>query len=287
MKNFFTKIKPVLIVIFWITCGGIFLVMTVAGINKQQHLTCNNLQIFIDNKIEVGFVDEQDVKQILLEHGFDTLIGKQLSSIDFHRLEQLLDNNVYIFKSRVFANSHGGIEINIQQRKPILRIINNEGVSYYIDENNSKMPPALKFTARVPVATGFIFNNGTDGDENDTLMINRLFRLAQFLQKNKFFESLTEQIIVDDNREIEIIPSLGNFTILLGDATNLQEKFNKLDAFYHYGIGNGKNYKQIDLRFLNQIYAQQRNFKPGKIKTQTTKTDTTLNNIKPNDRNEH
>ena len=31
----------------------------------------------------------------------------------------------------------------------------------------------------------------------------------------------------------------------LGDATNLNEKFNKLSAFYHSGFGNGKDYKQF------------------------------------------
>ena len=96
-------------------------------------------------------------------------------------------------------------------------------------------------------------------------MINQLFRLATFLEKNKFFQSLTEQIVVDENREIEIIPSLGNFVILLGDANNLEEKFNKLDEFYHKVFGNVKDYKQLDLRFDKLIYAQQRNYIPPKI----------------------
>ena len=221
MKNFFKKIKPVLIVILWITCGGIFVLMTFAGIGHQKNILCQNLNISISNKTELGFVDENDVKEILRNMNNDTLIGKPLSSIDFNRIEQVLDNNLYIRKSQIFANAHGGIDITIEQRKPILRIINNSGVSYYIDENNNRMPVTLKFTARVLVSTGFIFNNGTNEDENDTMMINQLFKLAKFLQQNKFFQSLTEQIIVNDNREIEIIPSLGNFKIILGDATNL------------------------------------------------------------------
>jgi len=195
------------------------------------------------------------------------LLGKPLEDIDFNRLEEKFNNHPYILRSRIFADAHGNIEIRITQRQPILRIINNKGVGYYLDENGSRMPLTSKFTARVPVATGNIKDRGTNEDVSDTALIRQLYQLALFIEKDPFLRSNTQQIVVTDNQELQLIPQAGNFVILLGDASGLQEKSDKLKAFYLNGAGNGKTYRQVDLRFLHLVYALDKNYipKPGTL----------------------
>jgi cell division protein FtsQ len=57
------------------------------------------------------------------------------------------------------------------------------------------------------------------------------------------------------DKDLELIPRVGNHTIILGNVSDLQEKFNKLMIFYKEAmpkVGWNK-YKTLNLKYKNQI----------------------------------
>ena len=60
--------------------------------------------------------------------------------------------------------------------------------------------------------------------------------------------------------EFEIIPVVGNHSILLGDVNDLKEKFDKLKIFYRESLNHtGWNqYSKINLKYENEVYCSKR-----------------------------
>ena len=155
----------------------------------------------------------------------------------------------------------------MKQRTPILRVINYKNDSYYIDLEGKLMPLSESYTARVPIATGLITESYANTysldllsrDINDTLLtkfiIDDLYLLAKYINESEFWKAQIEQIYINADREIELIPVFGNHRILLGDATDLRDKFNKLLVFYKEGLNKtGWNvYTKINLKYKNQV----------------------------------
>ncbi len=260
MKNFWNKIKPVLIIAFWIACGSGVIVLLGASIQKQKTISFSGIDVNIDESNGNLFISKNDVLQILRDNRVNLKSVKSASSVNYRQLEQVLENNPYVEHAEVYADANEKIKINIQQRTPVLRIINNQSVSYYLDNHGKRMPLSSNFTARVQVVTGFIFTNADHQSIADSITEKNLFVLADFIQRDSFLSSLTEQIIINKQNEIEIIPMIGNHSILIGDTENLNEKFERLKIFYRETIGhvNLNQYSMINLKYDDKIYCVRR-----------------------------
>jgi cell division protein FtsQ len=147
----------------------------------------------------------------------------------------------------------GDVFIEIVQKEPLLRVINNNGVSYYIDINGKKMPVSNNFTARVIVATGYIEN--TNNTDKDSVLQKQLFDVISFIREDTFLLALCEQIDVDNKGEMEIIPKLSAHRFLIGDATELEGKFRRMKIFYNEVMKSDtvRNFTLVNLKFKNQI----------------------------------
>lgn len=57
------------------------------------------------------------------------------------------------------------------------------------------------------------------------------------------------------NKEVELIPRVGRFRIVLGSLDDFEEKLNKLRLFYDQAIPKvgWDKYSVIDLKYKNQI----------------------------------
>lgn len=235
--------------------------------SEQSHLRCKEPRILITEDPENNFLERPDIIRLLKDRG-DSINGQPMSSVDVTELENVLNSHVAIAKSEVYVSVNGEVSIEVTQRKPVLRVFNYNSESYYIDEEGKLMPLSDKFTAHVPVAMGHIFEpyahrfNYTMADivRSEALkehsLLDDLYALAMFIRKDKFWEAQVEQIYVNSEKELEIIPRVGNHRIILGDASALEEKFMKLRIFYEEGLnttGWWNNYSVINLKFKDQV----------------------------------
>ena len=95
--------------------------------------------------------------------------------------------------------------------------------------------------------------------QSDSLDKNRIlfkiYSLAKFINKNKFLNTQIEQIYINKENGIELIPKVGKHLILFGDIDNMEEKFENLIAFYKKGLSKvgWDKYKKINLKYKNQV----------------------------------
>jgi cell division protein FtsQ len=250
--------------------GGILLVIIyvivmigfVSGRKKQ--VVCNNLQVRVLDSIEHRFVSSKDILQLI---GFDQrkFVGGLSVSINTYDLETLIYRHPAVKDARVFKTIGGRLVIEVTQRQPILRVINRNGQSYYIDEDGKAMPWSDRFTARVLVANGYINQqfdfrkyrelNIQQPDSLKPTILSELYQLAKFIQSDEFWNANIEQVYVNPAGDFELIPRVGAHLIIFGDNERMEEKFENLRAMYEVGLPNAgwNTYETINLKYRNQV----------------------------------
>jgi len=229
---------------------------------KKDNKACENWAINVDALSGNHFVNKERVEGILKNIGLKKGEDK-FANIDAKKVEKKILALSSVQDVEVFKKINGTLELNITQRQPIARVFSRNGYSVYIDDKGKTMQTSEYFTARVLVVNGYV--NIKSGEElaliqgNDSLMeltmLDELYELATYIKNDKFLKAQIEQIYVERNNEITLIPKVGNQEIIFGKAEDIKNKFDKLVLFYTKGINpNNLNlYKTINLKFDNQI----------------------------------
>lgn len=233
----------------------LFIVTLTSAMQKQDEIVCRNIQVQIDYDSGISFLNEDEIKNRVNHLSGGAVIGKPLSLVDFRTIEKQVAKNPFVDQVDVFTNQSSHLMLNVKQKRPILRVINNDGVSYYISEKNERIPWCDNFTPHVAVALG---NVETHSDpKRDSSIQAALYLLVQRIRNDEFLNAMMDQIYVTDTDEMEIVPKSGSHRIRLGtiQEDELDEKFKRLKNFYKEGLSKvgWTKYKSIDLRFKNQV----------------------------------
>lgn len=233
----------------WVAAVLIFVIVLSATVADSKMRECSNVYIKIDHEDGLFFLDEKDIQSSLLSFYNQDLKGLQMRSIDFVDIEEKLEAIPFVQRAEIYTGMQGTVHVDVRQRQPLVRIVNNSGVSYYLDVNGEKMPLSSKFTARVVVATGSIENSDSSG------VFGSLLELCRFIAKDEFWKAQFEQIYVTESGEFELIPKLGNHIIKFGRMEEMDAKFHKLMIFYKEVLKNfdAEDYRIINLKFKDQI----------------------------------
>lgn len=250
------KIKKQIKNIVTFTSVSLF-ILVLMGVSNSKHeeLTITATQIDIDYSHQNYFLEKDQIYSLLYVLIDSSLEGSSVSDFPIDRIENAIQQNAYVKNTRVYVDSKGKLFLYINQRRPVVKVINKKGVSYYLDENGEKMPNSRNFSARVPVSTGFINDNNLDTGMPDSSLIHELFQLADFIDENPFWKAQVEQIYVNEVGEFELIPKVGNHVIELGKIDNLKQKLEDLFIFYKQGLRyvGWYKYKKISLKYNGQI----------------------------------
>jgi cell division protein FtsQ len=234
--------------------------------SKEKMQKISALKVRIVDSTENQFIRAADISNILEQKKYN-LFGKESANLDLEAIERSLKTLQIINKAEVFITEPGVLHIEISQKTPFVRIFNRYGQGYYLDRQGNVIPLSHSFSPFVIVANGFIAEPFTIGKilnineaRHDSLprslhTIYDVYKLAEFITDDKFWNSQIEQIYVNNNYEFELIPRVGSHIIELGRAEDLNEKFENLKILYLRGFNNlGWNqYEKISLKYKNQV----------------------------------
>lgn len=229
--------------------------------NTRKQAKCSGLSIDVNNENGNFFIDEDDIREFIYALSGDP-IGQVINKIDLASLEIELGQMEAVRNAEVYSDLKGHINIEIEQRNPIARVYFNNGKSVYMDDLGELMPLSSKYTARVIVINGEvplpILIENVDVTPNPEWL--NLYSLVKIIRDDSFFNAQFEQIYINRKGEYVLTPRVGRHSILLGDEVNLNKKLEKLKLFYKEGISkvDWNKYKQIDLRFNDQIVCAKR-----------------------------
>lgn len=254
------------------------LVLAVAGLfvslaftaHESDKIKCGKIDIEVDNTSGNFFVTNDDVMDMIHSKG-DSLIGRAIISIPIAVYERQITSDPSIKRAEVFTKHNGVFAVKVYQREPILRVMTSYGESFYIDKDGWVMPTSANYTARVPVASGFITENQhrmtrynlieMSDSLKDRSILDELFQLATFIRNDEFWKAQIQQIRVEPNGELTLIPTVGDHHILLGRTDKMEQKFKKLLLFYRKGLNTTgwDQYSHINLKYKDQVICTKKN----------------------------
>lgn len=254
--------------VWLISLAGVVVLLSFIDVKKQT-VKCTDVKILIPGAD--NFIEREEIDAILKEDQ-GVLLGRNIENINIHKIEKKLQSNPYIAFAKVYVEMDGVLHIEVKQRQPVVRILNNNGQDFYIDNDGLKMPISSNFTANVLVATGNI--NEVFGSRVDTLhtkLARDLYKTALFIKKDTLWDAQIEQIVVDQKNDMELIPRVGNQRIILGDADSLEKKMTNLLLFYKKAMPQvgWDAYRTINIKYTNQIVCEKRDSTEIKRKPKT------------------
>lgn len=229
---------------------------------KHDAHKCGEFQISVDYSNDIYFLSEAEIKRMVYDE-IDYIENLKLSQINIDVLEKLIESNEFVKQADAYSTIEGNIKVNVQQRTPMIRIIDRFNNSFYIDKYGKTMPLKENYSARVLVINGHLDKMGStsilneaDYTENKNLKLMKdAFTLGKFISESKFWSAMIDQVYVTPEKEFELIPNIGKHVVIFGNIENIEEKFNHLLAFYKEGISmvGWDKYSTVNVKFKNQI----------------------------------
>ena len=246
VKNIIVRISML------IGLGAFIALMVMAKINRDASRV-EKIKVGVDEFNGNFFVNKGQVLN-LVQDQFDVK-GKILSGKDLEQIEKAVRIIPQVKNSDAYTDNNGNLNIKIEQRKPLLRVYNLLGQSFYVDENGIKFPVSAAFAAKVPIITGNITESCDTTVKIQSAELIRIFNIIQTVNKNEVWKAMIGQYNINEKLQIELIPRFGNCTILFGDDKNIEQKIKRLDIFYFDVLKKvgWDYYKVINIMYKNQV----------------------------------
>ncbi len=248
--------------------GAYFFWSSLLTAQESDKLRCTEIKVTVLDSAKNRFVSPGEIKELLRTEGI-TPGESKIKHINLFEIENIINNRTAVKISQVSVNRKGIVRVEIMQRRPVLRLETANG-GFYMDETAYIFPLMRTFTSYVPVVTGKIPLNiptGFRGEvKNNPRWVTMLHNLGMYLERESFWNSMVEQIYIDEKGVLSFIPRVGSFEVIFGEPDNIEYKFLKLEAFYNKVIPaqGWESYKTVDLRFGNQLVCKKSENKTDK-----------------------
>ncbi|MBS0009780.1 MAG: hypothetical protein KFF49_00115 [Bacteroidales bacterium] len=221
---------------------------------------CKEIKITIRDSIQYSFVSPGKLLSLIQDE--DTQVyGAKIGSINLKGMEETLSGLPELEYVEVYATADGVLHVEVDQRNPRMRVITSWGNNYYIDKNGFVIPHSNSYTPRVLVVTGNIevpdicVHGRSILEEDDNSKVKQTLDLVEYITDDPFWNSMIEQIHINERGEYELVPRIGSHIVKFGGILNYEWKLNILASFYRQAMAKAgwNSYKEIDMRFKGQV----------------------------------
>jgi cell division protein FtsQ len=247
--------------------GGVLYLLIAAGVlgllalanGYQESIVCEDISISIQSPEDQAFLSTQDIKQII---GLDyerPILGEKMNSIELLHLEEALQANPYIQKAEVYKSLKGILYVEVEQRRPIARVVNPNGSSLYVDDSGHKFPVTRRHVANLPLVRGAFAEAFKPADSLSCELLDALPVLT-FIDQHPFWKAQVSEIRVKKNGDLILYPEVGKMYMEFGPAVRIEDKFNRLYLFFQK-VANElgwEKYRGVSVKYRGQVVAKKR-----------------------------
>jgi cell division protein FtsQ len=187
------------------------------------------------------FISEKNVNKLLIQNG-DTVKNLVIENLDLNKSEKRLTENAMIRDAEVSVSLDGLLQVVVQPRRPIARIMGSTNA--YLDQDNLIMPLSKEHTVNVPLVYGY-----------NKKVQDKTFNLINFIKNDDLLKASFTQVEFNKREDVTLLVRAFNFKVKLGQVERLEHKMINYKAFI-VKMQNDKGLeaiKTIDLRFDNQV----------------------------------
>ncbi len=227
---------------------------------------CGGIIIDIRDSADYHFVTRRQLLNLAYGNSAK-ILGQPVNRISLLGIENRINVLRELKTAEVYSTIDGNIHILAEQREPIMRVMPDRGGDFFIDEDGVTVRRRNLYTPRLHIIGGNINISSAMLDGVSILdtaiksdIMKDLFRLVRYINDDDFLSAQIDQIYVDNNNEIDLIPRVGNQTVHLGSMENFKGKLRNLEAFYDkvLPVTGWNKYSVINLEYKDQIVCKKR-----------------------------
>jgi hypothetical protein len=242
------------------------IIMPVYLASSSNSKPCSGIVINITDSADYHFVTKRQIINLIYGNS-NRILGKKLRDISISSIENRINVLHELKTAEVYLTIDGALHVYIDQRNPIMRVMPNDGGDYFVDDAGFVFRRRNLFTPRLHIVEGNVTVTGAMLDSLSVLdtnvknsVLKDMYSFVSYINDDTFWSAQIDQIYVDGNNEIDLLPRVGNHTIHLGTFENYKGKLRNLAAFYDQvlpEVGWNK-YSTINLEFKDQIVCKKR-----------------------------
>jgi cell division protein FtsQ len=250
-------IGRILKILTWIGLAAWFVVILGFISGEADQVLCNRIDVVLSDTVHSRFVTDTDIRAMFRSEGLQ-LQGYPLGEINTRELEKLLEKNAYIRGAEVSTDVSGRMEIRLEQRIPLVRIMPEGKRGFYLDTEGEVLPLSEQFVPHILLVTGNI--GKPDGSAGVSLQLAEIYRFCTYVTEHPFWSEQIVQLYVNRRGEYELIPRVGAHQILMGSMEEWELKLRNLELLYQQGFSayGWNSYGSINLKYTNQVICTKR-----------------------------
>jgi cell division protein FtsQ len=201
------KITAILAVVF---------VLIAFSERKQGSVSVKDIVIKIENIEGNQFIDESDIVD-LMQLDEENLKGASLDKLNLKQIETRIKKNRFVKDAQLYSDLKGNLVVKATLRRPVARLIRNDGPDGYIAEDGTVMPVSDKFTTRVVLISGSYIRGLLSLENlNKTEETKNLMTMLDMIREDDFWRAQIAQLDIDSKGHINIMPQIGGQVIEFG-----------------------------------------------------------------------
>jgi len=242
-----------------IVLPAILVIGSIGFVEKQyDQRICISINVTIDNQFENYFINEVDIIDLISDGGDYRIVGESFEDLNLKEIETELLKTKFIREAEVFKDLEGNLMINIDQSRPIARMMSRKMLDRYISDKGEVLPLSKRYTARVLLIDGSFADNPKLYDLNKTEMGSQVMELLLFIENDKFWKAQISQMNIDSHGNIKMYTQVSKQVIEFGRPVEIHEKFKKLKIFYKdiLPTKGWNSYERVSVKFKDQIVCE-------------------------------
>jgi cell division protein FtsQ len=227
---------------------------------------CSRIKITVIDSSQYHFVTKRDIQNTIYSNN-GSILGKPVKEVQISEIENTMNRYRELKAAEAYISIDGTLHIYADQRTPIMRVMAANGGDYYVDVEGVVIRRRNLYTPRLHVVGGNVNISQAMLDGVSVLdtsiknsILKDIYYIVSYINRDKFWSAQIDQIFVDSDDEIDLIPRVGNYIVHLGTAENYEGKLRNLEAFYDKvlpEVGWNK-YARINLAYRDQIVCKKR-----------------------------
>jgi cell division protein FtsQ len=239
--------------------AGVLALLGFVG-SMRTSASCDALDIRFERPIDAELLTEHQIKENIAQFA-GPVVGMPLNQIDTRQIEKAITALPHARSVKVYKTIHKKMVVEVEERHPIMRLIDEKGNSALIADDGIMLPRSANATLRLPIISGaFSIKN-----QEDTLFVmvsdtardafSEIMEYATAINQDKFWRAQIQQTELTKLGDFIAYPQVGMHKINFGHADKIKSKLARLRIFYREGMpgGNWNKFSKINLKYKDQI----------------------------------
>ena len=255
--------RPYKILIIVLGALAVAVLVVVANV-RRSNSTVRDIEVNVRYGRTPQLVDGKTVRDTVLA-AMPQLMKLSVGSVDRQAVAAAAARVPWLKDIDVAVSVSGKVVVRAAQRRPIARLYYG-AKEYYFDDEGCIMPVSRMGNCNVLVTGGdFVKKLPADSlwcaiDSTGNTQLKSLWQVACFLDSESKYGDLIDQVYVERDGDLMMVPKLGNHLVELGTADDLDTKFERLLTFYRKGMPRAgwDTYSRLSLKYQGQVVCTKR-----------------------------